>query len=118
MPASLILIPNRVARINLAASIEDSGKRLTAVKNLIAANGGRVKSVHMTMGCYDLTAIIESLGNESIVRIALTWPSRERTQHDFEGVSRGRGTQAFRKPRLDGLRTPGKSDLEASPCTS
>ena len=52
-------------------NVKDSGKRITSFKKLLAAHGGKSKSIHMTMGGYDLVAVFEAPDDESVARIAL-----------------------------------------------
>ena len=52
-------------------TVKESGKRLNSFKKLLAAHGGKSKSIHMTMGSHDLVAVFEAPDDESVARVAL-----------------------------------------------
>ena len=68
MPTYIVLANWTEQGIN---NVKDAGKRLTAAKKLMAANGGKVKSFHMTMGGYDVVTIVEAPDDEAMARVAL-----------------------------------------------
>ena len=53
-------------------NIKNAPKRIRDFRKLIASMGGKLKSVHLTMGSYDLVVISEAPDDETITKATLT----------------------------------------------
>jgi uncharacterized protein with GYD domain len=58
------------------ANVKDSPKRLDMARERLGAIGVDIKDVYLTMGSYDLVAIIEAPDNETVARALLTLGSQ------------------------------------------
>lgn len=52
-------------------TIQESPKRLDAVKKALVAIGGRLEAFYLTMGPYDFVAVIEAPNDETVAKYAL-----------------------------------------------
>lgn len=52
-------------------NIKDSPKRLAADKRLAKSLGGRIRSFYMTMGSYDVVAVLELPDDDAAAKFAL-----------------------------------------------
>ena len=52
-------------------NIQESPSRADAVKRLATNLGGEVKELYLTMGPYDLVAIVEAPNDEAVAKVAL-----------------------------------------------
>lgn len=52
-------------------AVRDSGKRYDAFKALVEGKGGKVHSLYMTMGTYDIVATYELPSDEAAAEVAL-----------------------------------------------
>lgn len=52
-------------------AVKDSPKRLDRAKKLIKAEGGAMKAFYMTMGEYDIVAVLEAPDDEALARFVL-----------------------------------------------
>ncbi len=52
-------------------AVRDSGKRYDAFKLLVEGKGGKVHSLFMTMGAYDIVATYELPSDEAAAEVAL-----------------------------------------------
>lgn len=52
--------------------VKDAPKRVDAAKELLRSLGGDVKAFYLTLGAYDLVAIIEAPDDEAAARALLT----------------------------------------------
>ena len=57
------------------ANIKEGPGRLDAAKEAVKAMGGEIKGFYLTMGRYDLIAVVEAPDDESVARLALTFGS-------------------------------------------
>ncbi len=53
-------------------NIKNAPKRIRDFRKLIASMGGKLKSVHLTMGSYDLVVISEAPDDETLTKATLT----------------------------------------------
>ncbi len=69
-------MPTYISLINYTEQgvrdIKDAPKRLTASKKLLKQMGGRVKGIYLTLGGYDIVAVVEAPDDETAARFALT----------------------------------------------
>jgi uncharacterized protein with GYD domain len=68
MPTYIILINYTDQGIR---NIKDSPKRYDAAKKLLKGMGGEFKQFYLTMGAYDLAAVVEAPSDEAIAKFAL-----------------------------------------------
>jgi uncharacterized protein with GYD domain len=52
-------------------AVKDSGKRYDAFKALVEGKGGKVHSIYMTMGAYDIVASYDLPSDEAAAEVAL-----------------------------------------------
>ena len=52
-------------------NVKDSPNRLEAARGAIAGLGGEMKSFYLTMGAYDLVAVVEFPNDEAAAKFAL-----------------------------------------------
>jgi uncharacterized protein with GYD domain len=52
--------------------VNDSPKRLDAAKKLLASMGGKMKEFFLTMGEYDMVAVMEAPDDAVVARFAMT----------------------------------------------
>jgi uncharacterized protein with GYD domain len=52
-------------------NVKESPKRLDAAKKLLKGLGGEFKQFYLTMGAYDLVAVVEAPNDEAIAKFAL-----------------------------------------------
>ncbi|MEZ5866550.1 MAG: GYD domain-containing protein [Geminicoccaceae bacterium] len=52
-------------------AVRDSGKRYDAFKALVEGKGGRIHSLYMTMGAFDIVATYELPSDEAAAEVAL-----------------------------------------------
>ena len=52
-------------------NIQESPSRADAVKQLAVTLGGEVKELFLTMGSFDLVAIVEAPNDEAVAKVAL-----------------------------------------------
>ena len=57
------------------ANIKEGPGRLEAAKKTVKALGGEIKGFYLTMGRYDLVALVEAPDDETVARLALTFGS-------------------------------------------
>lgn len=53
-------------------TIKDSPKRLEAAKKLLQETGGEFKAFYLTLGAYDIAAVVEAPSDEAIAKFLLT----------------------------------------------
>ena len=80
-------------------NIKDSPKRLAADKRLAKSLGGRIRSFYMTMGSYDVVAVLELPDDDAAASVrAPDGAGGERQHRDAQSVSRGRLPEDHRQP--------------------
>ncbi len=52
--------------------IKDSPARLEAIKKLVADHGGEIKEFYLTLGEYDMLAVINTPNDDVLARLLLT----------------------------------------------
>ena len=57
-------------------NVHESPARADAVRQLAARLGGEVKDLYLTMGPYDLVAIVEAPNDEVVAKVALALGSK------------------------------------------
>jgi uncharacterized protein with GYD domain len=56
-------------------NIKDSPKRLEAARELVKTFGARLKDFYLTLGVYDLVAVVEAPNDEAVAKFVLALAS-------------------------------------------
>ena len=59
--------PNKAAR----ASIKDGPARIEAARKTLESLGGKIRSIHLTLGQYDSVAVVEAPDDEALARFSI-----------------------------------------------
>jgi uncharacterized protein with GYD domain len=73
MPTYLMLLRYTQSGIQ---NVKDSPSRLDAARQLARSMGGDIKTMYLTMGRYDIAAVVEAPDATTIAKIALAIGSR------------------------------------------
>ena len=98
-----------------ARDVRNSPKRLDAAKKQLSDMGGTFKAFYLTMGEYDMVAVVEAPDDAVLARFALMLASRRQSENaDAQGLS---GAGLSRDHRLARLR-PRSRVRRLAPCAS